>query len=278
MTRPTKIIILLSSLLMLVVTLIIITSLRKEDPIEPLFNNDLQQNETTTPPSALAPDTTQEWDSWPSGDPSNTGTPVVTQTPMATMSTATAAPTVKPTVKPTAAPASNVLSNGDEGENVRYVQQRLKDLGYLSGKADGVFGNATEAAVKAFQAENGLSADGVVGTRTMDTIKSSKAKAKSQKNLASATSVPKPKTYTPSEPSTYRYLQLGGSGSDVKKLQNRLKELGYLQKNATGIFDEDTEAAVIAFQSRNGQWVDGVAGEDTQKALYSNKALPAGKD
>lgn len=275
MNRATRIIILLSSLLVLVVIMIIIGNFRKEDPIEPLFVNRTQIDQTTTPPST---ETTQEWGSWssPDGTPMVAGTPL--PTPLLTAIPTTATPTVQPTIKPTATPAPNILSSGDSGESVRYVQQRLKDLGYLSGKVDGDFGSATEEAIKAFQSENGLSADGVVGTRTMEKLKSSSAKAKPKKAPASATSVPNPKSYTPSELSTYRYLQLGGSGKDVTKLQNRLIELGYLDKKATGIYDEDTQAAVLAFQSRNGQWVDGVAGEDTQKALFSDKALPAGRD
>jgi peptidoglycan hydrolase-like protein with peptidoglycan-binding domain len=194
---------------------------------------------------------------------------------------ATFMPTTRPTPLPTAAPTatpSNVFRSGDRGESVRYVQERLKALGYLSGSVDGVFGNATEAALKNFQSNNGLSADGVVGQRTMDKLKSSsakKAKTSSSSGSSKSTSMPRPITYTPSEPTTYRYLQLGSSGKDVTKLQNRLRDLGYLGQKANGMFDDATEEAVRAFQSRNGQWVDGVAGQDTQSMLFSSRALPA---
>jgi peptidoglycan hydrolase-like protein with peptidoglycan-binding domain len=196
--------------------------------------------------------------------------PAIAQTPMPTVVLITAAPTPAPT--------SSAMRLGDQGDDVRYVQQRLKDLGYLSGKVDGVYGSATETALKAFQAANGLSADGLVGKRTMDKLESSDAKAKPAENRSSATSVPRPVTYTPSEPTDYRYLQLGSTGRDVTKLQNRLIELGYFNQKATGSYEEETEVAVRAFQERNGQWVDGVAGQDTQSRLYSQKALPASKD
>ena len=219
-------------------------------------------------PNATAPSYTSSVGFTPSS--SVTATPTVKPT-----ATPTRRPTPSPTPRPTATPTSSALRNGSEGNSVRTVQRRLRELGYLSGSADGVFGDATEAAVKAFQAANGLRADGVVGSATLEMLNSSRAKAASTQSLAKATSKPTPKSYTPSEPENYRYLQLGVSGGDVRRLQNRLIELGYLQQSATGTYDEATEAAVIAFQKRNGQWVDGVAGEDTQTVLFSRDALPA---
>lgn len=62
--------------------------------------------------------------------------------------------------------AAIVLAVGSKGENVKKVQERLIKYGYLKGAADGVFGNATLEAVKAFQKKNGLTADGKVGSAT----------------------------------------------------------------------------------------------------------------
>jgi len=56
---------------------------------------------------------------------------------------------------------------GDRGSEVRQVQQRLRQYGYLDGPADGVFGPATYEAVVWFQRKNGLKADGVVGPATL---------------------------------------------------------------------------------------------------------------
>ena len=58
------------------------------------------------------------------------------------------------------------VSYGSTGSDVTRVQTRLKQYGYLSGTADGVFGNATLAAVQWFQRKNGLTPDGVVGSAT----------------------------------------------------------------------------------------------------------------
>lgn len=58
------------------------------------------------------------------------------------------------------------LSYGSRGEDVKKVQQKLKNWGYYKGEVDGVFGSATLAAVKFFQKQNGLAADGIVGPKT----------------------------------------------------------------------------------------------------------------
>ena len=62
--------------------------------------------------------------------------------------------------------SSGVLKRGSTGDKVKEMQQKLKNWGYLTGSADGIFGSATESAVKYFQRRNGLTADGVVGSAT----------------------------------------------------------------------------------------------------------------
>lgn len=59
-----------------------------------------------------------------------------------------------------------VIKQGSTGAQVRTIQQKLKNWGYYSGGVDGVFGSKTTAAVKLFQKKNGLTADGIVGTKT----------------------------------------------------------------------------------------------------------------
>ena len=54
-----------------------------------------------------------------------------------------------------------ILSRGSKGSEVRRLQQRLKDLGYLSGRVDGSYGSGTESAVRDFQRKNGITANGV---------------------------------------------------------------------------------------------------------------------
>lgn len=64
------------------------------------------------------------------------------------------------------------LRKGMEGDEVKALQQQLIALGYDLGKwgADGDFGSATENAVKAFQKDNGLAVDGIVGPSTLEAL------------------------------------------------------------------------------------------------------------
>ena len=63
------------------------------------------------------------------------------------------------------AEAKNIVK-GDTTENIKIVQQRLYNLKYYTYKVDGIWGSRTLAAVKNFQRDNGLVADGIVGAKT----------------------------------------------------------------------------------------------------------------
>ena len=62
--------------------------------------------------------------------------------------------------------AAVILEVGSKGSNVVKVQQRLIQYGYMTGTADGRYGEATRNAVLRFQRKNGLTADGRVGAKT----------------------------------------------------------------------------------------------------------------
>ena len=76
-----------------------------------------------------------------------------------------------PTPEPTAAPP--VLRSGSsETEEVKKLQTLLAGLGYYSDAIDGDFGGGTENAVKLFQAQHGLDADGIYGLRSRRVLES----------------------------------------------------------------------------------------------------------
>lgn len=56
---------------------------------------------------------------------------------------------------------------GSSGSEVRNIQTKLKNWGYYNGSIDGVYGSRTVAAVRSFQRKNGLTADGIAGTKTL---------------------------------------------------------------------------------------------------------------
>lgn len=64
-----------------------------------------------------------------------------------------------------------LLRFGDKGAFVLDLQDQLSRLGYLSGKKDGDFGKLTKAAVMAFQSDNHLIADAIVGNATWAALK-----------------------------------------------------------------------------------------------------------
>lgn len=67
--------------------------------------------------------------------------------------------------------SSQVLSRlGSRGEEVRKIQQKLKNWGYYSGGVDGIYGTQTQNAVKSFQRKNGLTADGIAGKTTLNAM------------------------------------------------------------------------------------------------------------
>ena len=77
---------------------------------------------------------------------------------------------VTPTPTPTPAASYSTLRKGDEGPDVVTMQLALTELGYLSGASDGNFGTGTMNAVKKFQQDNGLDADGIAGKLTLEML------------------------------------------------------------------------------------------------------------
>ena len=152
------------------------------------------------------------------------------------------------------------LVRGDRGMALIYtLQQRLKDLGYYTIRVDGIYGSATQRAVRWFQEVNGLSVTGKADHATQQLLYSSSAKS------AGST--------TPSD-----YVTLSRSNrynAAVVPLQRRLKALGYLTGSVDGYYGSNTYRAVRNFQSRNGITVTGTADAYTQQVLYSSSAKPA---
>ena len=128
------------------------------------------------------------------------------------------------------------------------------------------------AAVQAFQARNGLTADGKVGANTVKILYSSNAIAA---DPSAATPTPTPAQSFGIVPT--RTLREGSSGDDVKSVQSRLKALGYYTGTVDGNYGTGTMAAVASFQLRNNLSADGVAGTRTTSShspymgkLFSN--------
>lgn len=69
-------------------------------------------------------------------------------------------------------PAAEAVTykKGSSGTVVSQIQTKLKNWGYYTGDVDGIYGSATERAVRAFQRKNGLTADGKAGAQTLEAL------------------------------------------------------------------------------------------------------------
>ncbi len=161
------------------------------------------------------------------------------------------------------------LSAGYRGYDVYVLQKKLASLNYLSITPSGYYGEDTVAAVKAFQTDNGLKADGRAGAILRrylwpTTVNNDEEKENQQQGTAD-------------DPYTERTIRSGSYGNDVANAQMRLKAAGYLLGNADGIFGPKTKLAVLALQKDYNLKQDGVVGPATWaviKTLNVSNAEP----
>ena len=166
---------------------------------------------------------------------------------------------ISATEKEETADTTTTLKRGSKGEAVKTLQRRLKELGYYKSTIDGEYGSGTVSAVKAFQKNNGLTQSGTADAATQKKLNSSSAIGAADKN----------------ETSSYTTLKSGSKGEAVKKLQQRLKELGYYKNAIDSEYGSGMVTAVKNFQKKNGLTQTGIADEATQKKVYSTSAVAA---
>lgn len=148
-----------------------------------------------------------------------------------------------------------ILQSGSAGESVGRLQRKLKELGYFAGECDGMFGEATLAAVRMFQMANGLSETGAADRSTQFRLNEG-TPLSWQAFLESSVAV------------------FGDEGLHVRQLQRKLKELGYFEGDCTGKYGELTQQAVSRFQENNGLEKNGMADLGTCTALYTGAGVP----
>lgn len=145
---------------------------------------------------------------------------------------------------------AEVYYPGDRADEIKVIQQKLKDLEYYTySNITGYYGPITEDAVRRFQSVNRLTVDGIVQGDTLKLLQSGNAK--------------------------YFVLYPGDKGDLVVELQKRLKELKYFSGSTTGYFGNVTETALKAFQKANNLEADGKLGKNTRAVLYGSSAKAA---
>lgn len=140
-----------------------------------------------------------------------------------------------------------------ENPQIAGLQVALKAHGVYTGSIDGVAGPGTVAAVRLFQAREGLAIDGRAGKRTRAALGPLGRPLLGRRDLAQ-----------------------GAVGLDVSVLQFLLRARGFCSDEPTGAFTAGTTRAVKAFQSAHGLAVDGIAGRATIAALAS-QGVPVAK-
>ncbi|MBD2298737.1 peptidoglycan-binding protein [Nostoc sp. FACHB-87] len=161
----------------------------------------------------------------------------------------------KTTTQATKRSNSQYLMRGDEGEQVRVLQEKLRVAGYYYGNATGIFGPITEESVKRFQEAYKLNVDGIVGPATISKLPGS--------GVGYGEDAP------PRRAADKDNLRMGDRGEAVRMLQEQLIKAGYLQGEPNGYFGSYTSDAVRRFQSDNYLAASGIAGPTTRARLYS---------
>ena len=167
-----------------------------------------------------------------------------------------------------------VLRPGSSGLDVQTIQTYLNRIrqNYPAIPAitdpEGTFGNSTLAAVKKFQSVFGLTPDGLVGPATWNKISYIYAAVSRLADLESEGTSLGIGTVPPSS-----VLRLGSRGQDVLTLQAILSLISEFYPSVprlaqNGIFDTQTQQAVIAFQQLMRLNPDGIVGPATWSALY----------
>ena len=163
---------------------------------------------------------------------------------------------------------------GDSGEYVKTLQTWLNQAGYNCGSADGVYGNGTYNAVVKFQGDKGLDADGIVGQQTWKALAAAVAGKNTEPSEPSEPSEPtEPENpTTPVDVSGYSLVRYGDSGEYVKTLQTWLNQAGYTCGSTDGVYGSGTYSALVKFQGDKRLDADGIAGQQTWKALAAEVA------
>ena len=199
-------------------------------------------------------------------------TPADTPAPAPT----TAPATDSPSQTDAPAPAYSKLTYGTRSSSaVRAMQDRLRELGYMTCDSTGGYWGETAKAVADFQAAAGLKVDKNTASAEMQQLLfSDKAPAKGG-NTPAPTEPDAPVEPT-TAPSAYTELRANTSSEAIRAMQARLKALGYLMANPSGGYYSATISAVEAFQRAAGLKVQGkVATVEMQQLLFSSSAPSA---
>ena len=162
-----------------------------------------------------------------------------------------------------------LLSLGDVGDNVRVMQYYLAVIATYYDtiptiEVNGIFDDATESAVRAFQQQFGLTVDGLVGRLTWQAMEDTYESIRTSTDLIEGGIILFPG----------RVLQAGFQGEDVATIQEYLAYIATIYPtipapSVTGVYGLETVRAVEAFQQEFGLEPNGIVGVTTWDAIAS---------
>ena len=176
------------------------------------------------------------------------------------------------------------LRYGSSGEDVKDLQIRLTALGYYKGMISGDYLEGTQNGIRRFQKNNGLESTGEADPLTQETIYSSAAVGNYDVEEPTATPFSDDSWYLVDETDTgvpmpaapvlfEKELKRDSRGDAVKKLQERIKQLGYFDGSITGNYQDKTISAIKKIQKQNGMKVTGRTDEETWNLIFNNPGI-----
>ncbi|QKS72733.1 peptidoglycan-binding protein [Paenalkalicoccus suaedae] len=162
-----------------------------------------------------------------------------------------------------AAFGDRTLSLGTNHQDVTTLQEILKEKGYYTHHTiTGIFGDQTKLAVEAYQRDNGLAPDGVVGPKTFSLLNGSVIESQEVANETISVASQSAQTMN-----AQQILRAGATGVEVTKLQTALAQIGFYSSATTGSYGDATVNAVRNFQRARSLTADGIAGPQTLTQL-----------
>ncbi len=131
---------------------------------------------------------------------------------------------------------------GSRGEEVRTIQTKLKRWGYYNGNVDGIYGSQTMESVKKFQRKNGLTVDGIAGTKTLQAMGIYKSSGNNSSSNSSSST----------------------NSSDL----NLLSRLVYGEARGEPYTGQVAVAAVVLNRVKNSSFPNSIAGVIYQKGAF----------
>ena len=176
------------------------------------------------------------------------------------------------------------LRYGSSGEDVKDLQIRLTALGYYKGMISGDFLEGTQNGIRRFQKNNNLESTGEADPLTQETLYSSAAVGNYDVEEPTATPFSDSSWYLVDENDTgvpmpeapvlfEKELKRDSKGEAVKKLQERMKQLGYFDGSITGNYQDKTINAIKKIQKQNGMKVTGRTDEETWNLIFNNPGI-----